>query len=144
MTDIGALRESPRRADAVEAGSERGFGFGFSAVFAVVGLWPLTGGGAVRMWALGLAGGFLLAALAAPRLLRPANRLWFRFGQLLHGIVTPVVLGIIFFVTVVPTGWLMRLFGKDPLNLRFEPEAPSYWIRRNPPGPEPDTMKNQF
>jgi len=144
MTDIGALRESPRRADAVEAGSERGFGFVFSAVFAVVGLWPLTGGGAVRMWALGLAGGFLLAALAAPRLLRPANRLWFRFGQLLHGIVTPVVLGIIFFVTVVPTGWLMRLFGKDPLNLRFEPEAPSYWIRRDPPGPEPDTMKNQF
>lgn len=144
MADTGAFHEDLKRTETVEAGSERAFGIVFAVVFAVVGLLPLLGGSTVRPWALMLAGGFLLAAAAAPRVLRPANRLWFRFGRLLHGIVTPLVLGFIFFVTVAPTGWLMRLFGKDPLSLRFEPDAPSYWIRRDPPGPAPDTMKNQF
>ena len=53
-------------------------------------------------------------------------------------------MGIIFFLVVTPTGILMRLTGRDPLNRRFERSASTYWITRTPPGPEPDTMKNQF
>ncbi|MBE0532455.1 MAG: hypothetical protein IH626_16645 [Rhodospirillales bacterium] len=144
MAETGAFHENLKRGETVEVGSERSFGIVFAVVFAIIGLFPLVGDGGVRIWALAVAGGILLAALAAPRLLRPANRLWFRFGGLLHRIVTPLILGLIFFSTVTPTGWLMRLFGKDPMNLRFEPEAPSYWIRRDPPGPAPDSMKYQF
>ena len=144
MLDTGAFHEDLRRCDTVDVGSDRSFGIVFAVVFAVIGFFPLVGDGEARIWALVLAGGILLAAVAAPGFLHPANRLWFRFGRLLHRIVTPLILGFIFFSTVTPTGWLMRLFGNDPMNLRFEPETPSYWIRRDPPGPAPDTMKNQF
>ena len=144
MEDTGALHEDLRRTADVKAGSERSFGIVFAAVFAAIGLWPLAGDGGVHWWALVVAALILAAALVAPRVLEPANRLWFRFGRLLHGIVTPLILGLIFFSTVTPTALLMRLTGKDPLALRFEPGKPSYWIRREPPGPAPDTMKNQF
>ena len=79
-----------------------------------------------------------------PRALAPANRAWHRLGLLLHRVMTPVVMSVIFFATVTPMAVFMRLFGKDPLRLKREPEASSYWIPREPPGPEPDSMKNQF
>lgn len=144
MADRGTLHEDLHRSQSDEAGSERSFGIVFAVVFALVGLLPLVHGGAIRPWALIVAGAFLVVALAVPRVLRPANRLWFRFGRLLHGIVTPVVLGLVFFSTVTPTALILRLTGKDPMTLRFEPERQSYWIRRDPPGPPPETMKNQF
>lgn len=128
----------------VEMGSERSFGLVFAVVFALVGLWPLKDGGDARPWALAIALAFLLTALAMPRLLKPLNVLWFRFGLLLHHVVTPVVMGLLFFLTVTPVGLLMRATGKDPLRLGRDPDAPSYWIDRAPPGPAPETMKNQF
>jgi hypothetical protein len=82
------------------------------------------------------------AAWPAP--LRPLNRLWFRIGLLLHRIVTPVVMGLVFFCSVVPIGLLMRALGKDLLRLRREADAQSYWIEREPPGPARGTMKKQF
>jgi len=97
-----------------------------------------------RSWASAVAAGFALVALLAPRLLRPLNQAWFRFGMLLHRVVSPLVMGLLFFVTVTPIGLLMRLTGKDPLRLRFDPAADSYWIDREPPGPPPDSMRNQF
>ena len=83
-------------------------------------------------------------ARAAPRLLRIPNALWQKLGRALNRIVSPIVIGFVFVTAVVPTGLLMRLFGKDPLRLRFDREATSYWIERRPPGPPGDTMPNQF
>lgn len=128
----------------VKIGSERSFGIVFGVVFSVVGAWPLLRGDQPRFWSLALAIGFLSAALLWPSVLAPLNRLWFKFGILLSKITTPIVMGLLFVVAVVPTALVMRLRRKDLLNLRFQPEARSYWILRDPPGPMPETMKNQF
>lgn len=144
MGGTGQLHEDFGREAKVEGSSDRSFGAVFAAVFAIVGLWPLTGGGGVRIWSLGIAAAFALAALARPGLLAPLNRLWMRFGLLLHRVVSPLVMGMLFYLTVTPTGMLMRALGKDPLRLRRDPGAQSYWIERDPPGPAPETMKNQF
>ncbi|MBC7952290.1 MAG: hypothetical protein H7Z12_10810 [Rhodospirillaceae bacterium] len=128
----------------VAMGSERSFGLVFAAVFAIIALWPLKAGGEMRLWALGAAAAFLLAALVVPRVLRPLNLVWFKFGLVLHCVVTPLVMGLLFFLTVTPVGMLMRATGKDPMRLKRDPAATSYWIMRTPPGPAPDSMKNQF
>ena len=75
---------------------------------------------------------------------RSAQQIWTKFGVLLYTIVSPVVLGFLFYVTVTPIALLMRVLGKDPLRLRRDPDAASYWIDRTPPGPSPESMKNQF
>lgn len=128
----------------IRGSTDRSFGLVFAAVFAVIGLWPLTSGGRVAAWWLVPSGGFLIVALLRPGLLHPLNRLWTRFGLLLSKVVNPVVMALLFFVAVMPMGFLMRALGKDLLRLRFEPQAKSYWIERRPPGPAPETMKNQF
>jgi len=140
----GVTHEDFSRTAEVKLGSDRSFGLVFAALFAVVALAPLRHGHDVRLWALGLAAVFAAAALAAPSVLRPLNLLWFRFGMLLHHVVTPVVMGLLFFAVVTPVGVAMRLTGKDPLRLRRDGSAASYWILRQPPGPDPATMKHQF
>lgn len=138
------MNEHQSHSGAVQMGSERSFGLVFAAFFALVGVWPLKAGGEVRVWALGAACGFLLAALVAPKALRPLNLLWFKLGLGLHKVVTPLVMGLLFFATVTPVGLLMRATGKDPMRLKRDPAARSYWIERTPPGPAGDSMKNQF
>ena len=128
----------------VVAGSERGFGLVFAAVFAIIACVPLLAGGGVLLWALAVSGLFTVLALLAPRVLTPFNRLWFRFGMLLGAVVSPIVLGIIFFATVTPIGLLMRALGKDPLRLGRDPQAESYWLHREPPGPPPASLERQF
>lgn len=128
----------------VRGSSDRSFGLVFATVFLAVGLWPLGRGGTLRVWALAVAGVFFAAALAGPSLLAPLNRLWTRFGLLLSKVTTPIVMGVLFYLVVTPTGLLMRLFGKDPLRLSRDRVAGSYWIHREPPGPSPETMTNQF
>lgn len=132
------------RPDDVKIGSERSFGLVFAVVFALIGGWQVYRDRAWGWWLLGVAAAFLLAAFAAPQLLRPLNRLWFRFGLLLHHIVNPLVMGLLFFGAILPIGLLMRVLGKQPLPLSFEPGSASYWVPRRPPGPEPDSFKNQF
>ena len=136
--------ESYERPEDVRGSSDRSFGMVFAVVFALIGLLPLAFGGALRLWALLVAAAFLGIALAVPSLLAPLNRLWLRFGLLLHRIVSPLILGIMFFLVVTPMGLLMRALGKDPLRLRFDRHAASYWIDRVPPGPEPESLKDQF
>ncbi len=85
-----------------------------------------------------------MLAFAAPQVLAPLNRLWFKLGLLLHKIVNPIVLGIMFYVVVTPTGLIMRLLGKDLLRLKRDPAAASYWIERTPPGPKPESLGDQF
>jgi predicted membrane metal-binding protein len=128
----------------VTIGSDRGFGLVFAVVFALIGLWPAVRGGDPRLWSLAIAVVFLGAALYAPDVLRPLNRVWFSFGLLLSKIVSPVIMGLLFVTTVIPTALIMRLRGGDLLRLRLEREATSYWIVRDPPGPAPDSMRKQF
>lgn len=124
--------------------SDRAFGWVFTAFFSLVGGWPLLHGEGVRIWALALAAGFALITTVSPARLAPLNRQWTRLGLLLHKIVNPVVLGLIYIVTIVPIGLLLRGLGKDPLRLRRQPDATSYWIERLPPGPSPDSLPRQF
>jgi hypothetical protein len=135
------------REDDVQVGSERSFGFVFAAVFGIIAIIKAVFGAGMTNWTIFWftgSGIFLAIALIIPRILRPLNIVWFKFGLLLNSIVSPVIMGLLFFVTVTPIGLLMRLFGKRPLNLKFEPEAESYWIHRTPPGPEAGSFKNQF
>jgi hypothetical protein len=112
----------------------------FAAVSALNGwhsgkLWPWTGG---------LAAVFLAAALLNPAVLNPLNRAWLKFGLLLHSIVNPVVMSVVFYGTILPTGLIMRWLGRDLLRLKRLPDTDSYWIIRQPPGPAPESMKDQF
>ena len=77
-------------------------------------------------------------------MLAPLNRLWMKFGGLLHRFVSPIVLGLLFFVVITPMGLAMRMLGKDPLKLRADTQSKSYWIDRTPPGPRPDSFIDQF
>ena len=136
--------ESYARDEQVEGSSNRSFGLVFAAFFALVGLLPLLLGRSPRAWALGAGGIFLLLALAGPGLLAPLNRVWLRVGLLLHRVVSPIALGVMFFLVITPMGLLARALGKDFLKLRMDPAARSYWIERDPPGPAPESLKNQF
>ncbi len=138
------LHEDLSRGHVAKQGSPRGFGIVFAVVFAVIGLWPLMGGESARTWALVLAGVLLALALMRPALLAPLNRLWLGLGAVLHRIVNPLVMGLMFFTVIMPTALVLRLMGKDLLRRRFHPGAESYWIPREPPGPEPQSMRNQF
>lgn len=131
-------------ARAVEMGSDRSFGLVFAAVFAIVALLPLKDGGEPRLWAGAIAAAFLVAAFVFPKALKPLNKLWFLIGMALHHVVTPLVMGLLFFVTVTPIALVMRVMGKDPLRLNRDGKAASYWINRTPPGPAPDSMRRQF
>ncbi len=132
------------RQEAVRSSSNRSFGVVFAAVFAIVALWPLTGDGKLRIWAAAIAGAFLAVALTRPSALAPFNRAWTAFGSVLHKITNPLIMGLVFYGAVTPTALIMRALGKDPLRRRFDRDAKSYWIDREPPGPEPDSMKRQF
>lgn len=132
------------RSETIKASSNRTLGLTFAAVFLIVGLYPLAFGGQVRVWSIVIAGGFSIVAVVLPDLLGPLNKVWTRFGLLLHKIVSPIVLGILFFALVTPIGILMRLLGKDLLRLRWDRGAPTYWVNREPPGPKSETLTNQF
>jgi hypothetical protein len=143
MSNGGHSREQTG-VDPALPSSNRRFGWILVAFFLIVALFPLVSGHTPRIWALIVAAGFLAVSILAPLGLSPLLWLWMRFGALMHRIMSPVMLGLIFYVAVVPTGLIMRAFGKRPLNLAFDKAAPSYWIVRDPAGPPPESMKNQF
>jgi hypothetical protein len=136
--------ESTHRDEQVVGSSNRSFGIVFAVVFLIIALYPVAFGRPLRFWSIVVAAGFLLVALAAPALLGPLNRIWLKFGLLLHRVVSPLILGVLFFIVVTPTGLLMRALSKDPLRLRKQPQASSYWIERSPPGPKAETFTDQF
>lgn len=141
----GQLPEDVRADRSFVVGSDRSFGVVFCVVFAIIGLFPLLREEpTVRGWALGVSGGFLAIALVVPRILRPLNVVWMRIGWVLNMVVSPIILTLLFFVAVLPMALILRAVGKDLLRLKLEPSSKSYWIERTPPGPEPDTMRNQF
>lgn len=127
----------------VAGNSDRAFGIILAVVCTLVGLFPLLGGETPRGWMLATAGAVLAVVLFKPGWLAPFNRMWFRFGQWLQRIVHPIIMGVVYFVVVTPTGLVMRALGKDSLRLRRDPNVETYWIYRDPPGPDPTSMKNQ-
>jgi hypothetical protein len=136
--------EDLAREQLVEGSSDRAFGLVIAGVLLLVGAGPLRHGHAPRWWAWAAAGVLALIALLKPVLLARANRLWTKFGVLLGKVVSPIALGILFFGVLTPVALVMRLAGKDPLRLKLDRSANSYWIVRTPPGPPPDSMSNQF
>jgi hypothetical protein len=136
--------EFQARKEVVKVSSERSFGLVFAGFFALLGALSLYSGAERWHYWFPLAGVFAVLAYAAPRLLAPLNRLWAKVGLLLHVVISPVILGILFYVCVTPIGVLMRMTGRDPLRRKLEPAAKTYWITREPPGPAPETFNNQF
>jgi len=138
-----STHENFGRDEASAPGSDRTFGLVMAAALALLALINGWHRGRAWPWELALAVLFLLAALAKPSLLHPLNRLWMKLGLLLHRIVNPIVMGLLFYGTIWPTGIVMRMRGRDLLRLKREPSAESYWIARAP-GPLPETMRDQF
>ena len=132
------------RQDEIKPSSDRGFGLVIATVFLIVAFWPVLHAEPIRWWALSFAAVFAVLALLWTAALAPLNKFWTKLGALLYRIVNPVVMAVLFYLTVTPIALLMRMLGKDPLRLRRDPDAASYWIDRTPPGPAPETMKNQF
>jgi len=127
-----------------QGSSNRSFGIVFTAVFAIIGLWPLLDGNQVRYWLLVVSGAIFLVALIRPSALALANRLWTKFGLLLHKVTNPIILGLIFYVVITPFALVTRAFGRDVLQLKPEHKRTTYWIERDPSGPDPQSIKNQF
>jgi hypothetical protein len=116
--------------------SDRSFGWTFTGVFALVSFF--------QPWLLALAAATALVTLVRAHWLAPLKRLWMKFGELMHHVVSPVVMGVIFFGVFTPVALGMRLFGRDAMQRRFEPKRPSYWERRDPPGPADNSFKDMF
>ena len=126
--------------DKIKISSNRSFGIVFFIVFLIIAIYPMIKDGDIRLWSLILSLIFLILGLINSIILTPLNRLWFKFGIFLGKIVSPIILGIIFFLVVTPTGLLLRLFGKDVINLKYNNNN-SYWIKKT--GPK-SKMKDQF
>ena len=126
--------------DEIKISSNRSFGLVFFIVFLLIALYPLLKDNDLRIWSLVISFIFLILGLIDSKILTPLNRLWFKFGLLLGKFISPLIMGIIFFIVVTPTGIIMRLFKKDLLNLKYNKKE-SYWINKS--GPK-SKMKNQF
>jgi TRAP-type mannitol/chloroaromatic compound transport system permease small subunit len=126
--------------DEIKISSNRSFGIVFFIVFLLIGTYPLLNNDHVRIWSLIISIVFLILGLLNSKILFPLNKIWFKFGILLGKIISPLIMGLIFFVVVTPIGLLMRLFNKDLLNLKFN-KSKSYWIEKSDPKSK---MKNQF
>ena len=124
----------------VKLPTNKNFGIVFSIFFLIISLWPLLTSNEIRIWAFLISFIFLILGLNNSKLLTPLNKLWFKFGIFLGNIVSPLVMGFVFFIVVTPTGFIMKLRGKDLLNLKKENKK-SYWINKEK---YKSSMKNQF
>ena len=118
------------RESRIKISSNRSFGLVFFFVFLIIGLWPLLDEGQIRIWSIIIGIIFLILALINSKILAPLNRLWFKFGLLLGSIISPIVMGIVFFLVVTPIGFIMKITGKDLLKNKYDKNSKSYWINR--------------
>ena len=126
--------------DDIKISSNKRFGIVFSVIFLIIALYPLTNNEDIKLWSLFISIFFLILVILKSKILTPLNKLWFKFGVFLGKIVSPIIMGIIFFLVVTPIGLLMRVLGKDVLNLKYS-KAKSYWIKKSD---LKSKMKNQF
>ena len=124
----------------IKIGSNKSFGIVFSIVFLVIAFWPMLNGNEINYWSLAISIVFLILGLINSKILTPLNKIWFKFGILLGNVVGPIVMGIIFFLIVTPTSIIMKILGKDLLNLKKNNNN-SYWIEKNN---QKSKMKNQY
>jgi hypothetical protein len=144
LSNSNINKDAEKRVNHVTVGSDRSFGIVFTIFFLLVALlvylkglhsfWPWLTASVV----------FLVISLLRPTLFHPLNLIWFKFGLILHSVINPIVLGLMFYVVFTPMGFLMRTLNKRPLNLQFDPSLQSYWIVRKPPSPQADSFFNQF
>ena len=125
----------------IKISSNRSFGLVFFAFFLIISLWPLIHGEELRIWGLFISIIFLLLGLFNSKILTPLNKAWFRFGIFLGNFIAPIIMGIVFFFVVTPTGLIMRLLGKNLLMLKKDKDKSTYWIKKNK---YKTSMKNQF
>ena len=124
----------------IKIGSNKSFGIVFAVVFGLIAFWPLIKGNDIRLWSLIISIIFLVLGLINSKILTPLNRLWFKIGIFLGNFIAPIVMSIIFFLVVTPTGIIMKLLGKDLIKLKKNNEK-SYWIEKKN---IKSSMKNQF
>ena len=124
----------------VKIGSNRSFGIVFFIVFLLIAFYPLINQGEIRTWSVLISLLFLILGIINSKILTPLNKVWFKFGIFLGKIISPIIMGIIFFLVVTPIAFLMRMLKKDLINLKFNKNS-SYWIEKTDPK---STMKNQF
>jgi hypothetical protein len=124
----------------IKISSNRSFAIVFFVVFLLIALYPITYSGDIRIWSLMISFIFIFLGLLNSKILTPLNKIWFKFGNFLGKIISPLIMGVIFFFVVTPIGLIMRMLGKDVLNLKQNKDK-SYWIEKS--GPK-DKMKNQF
>jgi hypothetical protein len=125
------------KADVPELPSDRKFGWTFAAIFLVIGL-------LAHPWMVALAALVAAVTLARAELLAPFNRAWMKLAEVLHKVVSPVIMAIMFFGLFTPMGFVMRRFGWDAMKRAWDPAAKSYWSRRDPPGPAEDSFRDLF
>jgi hypothetical protein len=133
--------EQPNSTLSTKPSSPKSFGIVFSIVFLIVSLYPLTKSEDIRIWGVIVSFIFMLLAYLAPQILKYPNKLWFKLGIFLGTIIAPIAMGIVYFTTVLPTGLIMRLLGKDLLKQKLDKNVNSYWIQRSDPV---GSMKNQY
>ena len=124
----------------IKIGSNRSFGVVFFVVFLLIGLWPILKGNELRIWAIVISLIFLILGILNSKILTPFNKVWFRFGIFLGNFISPIIMGIVFFLVVTPTGLIMKLFRKDLINLKKN-NSSTYWIEKKD---IKSSMKNQF
>lgn len=142
-----STHEDFRRTEEIKGSSDRGFGLtvgGILLLIAAVRVWLHAGYGGIELAFAAVGSCLIVLALVRAQTLAGLNRAWTRLGLILFKVVNPVVLGLIYLTTIVPIGLIMRAFGHDPLRLKRDPQASTYWVQREPPGPAPETMINQF
>ena len=126
--------------DEIKIGSNKSFGIVFFIVFFIIALFPLINNSEIRVWAVIISLIFLILGLINSKILTPLNKAWLKFGIFLGKMISPLIMGIIFFLVVTPIGLLMKMLKKDLLNLKFNKHK-SYWIEKSEPKSK---MKNQF
>ena len=139
-----STHENTNHSEVIEPGSDRSFGLVVGGILTVIGIYQFFAGSGVFVWILGFGVALVFMGVIAPRMLHPLNVAWTHFGILLGKIVTPVVMFLVFVITVVPIGLILRLMGKDLLRLKSATGDASYWIERTPPGPSPESLQDQF
>jgi|TARA_B100000579_G_scaffold9081_1_gene6803 predicted membrane metal-binding protein len=125
----------------IKISSNKSFGLVFFVIFIIIALWPLLNDGNIRIWSIIVSIIFLILGLLNSKILTPFNKLWMRLGALLGIIVSPIVMGVVYFGIITPIGLIMKLFGKDVLNLKLDKNKKTYWTLKKK---IPSKMKDQF
>ena len=120
--------------------SNRNFGIVFSIVFLIIAIWPILNQNEIRIWSIIISLIFLILGLINSKFLSPLNKAWFKFGLILGSVIAPVVMGIVFFLVVTPTGLIMKALGKDLLGLKRNKNN-TYWLEKDNSN---NNLKNQF